>query len=98
MEDLPAADFEAILTTLGWYVWMGKYVFAHAGGIISTDSVCWESDQADPPGTPQLLDVIDIDKVCSDVPILAGQRRPILAVHVEVPEQLAGYRFEPPEE
>ncbi|NLS96375.1 MAG: hypothetical protein GXX96_29915 [Planctomycetaceae bacterium] len=96
MEDLPGASFEAILTTLGWYVWQGKYVFAHAGGIISADSACWESELDDPSGTPQLLDVIDIDKACSDVPILAGQHRPISAVHVRVPEQLAGYRPDPP--
>jgi len=97
MGDLQTAKREAVLTILGWYRWKGKPIFAHAGGIISSDDDRSECDHDDPSGTSQLVDLTDVDTACSDVPILAGQDRSITAIRVEVPQQFAKYRLNTPQ-
>lgn len=96
MEDLKSAERAAVVTCLGWYIWQGCSTFAHGGGIIRSEDFCLKCDQDGPNGTSQLLDLTDIDKACSDVPILAGADKPIEAVHVEVSEQLSRYTLSTP--
>ena len=97
MDDLRSASRVAILTHLGWHLWKGKPVFAHAAGTISSDSDLYQEDNIDSVGTAQLADLVDIDAACSDVPILAGHARPLDDVRVEVEhDRLSGYRLVPP--
>lgn len=96
MKDLETARRGAVLTALGWYRWKGRPVFAHAGGIISSDQDLSGCKPDAGSGTPQALDLVDIDKACSEVPILAGKHKPIDTVHVEVIQQLRDYHPLPP--
>ena len=97
MEDLPTASREAVLQCFGWYTWQGKPIFAHAGGILSADSDCFRSDSAESNGTSQLHDVVDVDKACSDVPILAGPSKPVSVVRVEAKQHFSKYQLTPPD-
>ena len=95
MGDLATAEREAILTVLGWYLWMKKPVFAHAGGVICSEV---DSSGIAPEtnfGTAKIHSLVDIDQVCSDVPILAGKHSPIKKLHVQVPEQFRKYCLQP---
>lgn len=96
MADLPDAKREAVVTSLGWFSWQGRPFFAHAGGIIGADSDLCRSEQEPFDGTSQASDIIDVDKACSDVPILAGKHRPVTAIHVTLKENHAHYRPCPP--
>ncbi len=96
MSDLAHAMRTAVLTTLGWYIWKGETIFAHAGGICSASPYFKKLDPTD-NGTAEVLDLIDIDVVCSETPILAGQNKPISDVLVEVPPQLAKYKLLKPD-
>lgn len=97
MLDLNKAIHIAVLTCLGWYIWKNKPVFAHAGGVICTDSDVSGSRVDRSIGTSQPHGLIDIDEVCSDVPILIDDEVSIEEIVVEVPEQFSKYRFEQPE-
>ena len=96
MGDLVHATREAILTVLGWYIWQNNPVFAHAGGVICSDVDSSGIKLETVFGTAKTGSLVDIDQLCSDVPILAGQRRPIEKVHVQVPEQFRKYRLQTP--
>lgn len=97
MLDLDKAKHYAAVTTLGWYVWKGKTVFAHAAGVICSESD-WSNAKEEPlTGTSQHFGIIDIDKACSDVPILMKPKIDIKNVVVVLPEQLNRYRLELPE-
>lgn len=96
MGDLVDAKREAILTVLGWYIWQKNPVFAHAGGVI-----CSEVDSSGIKletgfGTAKTGSLVDIDQVCSDVPILAGKYSAIKKLHVQVPQQFRKYRLQTP--
>ncbi len=95
MSDLSHATRTAVLTTLGWYIWKGETIFAHAGGICSASPYFKKADPTD-NGTAELLDLIDIDVECSEFPIMAGQHKPISDVLVEVPPQFAKYKLPKP--
>src|SRR5690606_22424915 len=97
MLDLNKAIHIAVLTCLGWYIWKNKPVFAHAGGVICTDSDVSGARADRSIGTSQPHGLIDIDEVCSDVPILIDNETSIKEIVVEVPEQFSKYRFEQPE-
>ncbi len=97
MADLAEATREAILTTLGWYIWKKKPVFAHAGGIIGSDSDVLNTVMEAACGTTQTQSLTDIDQACSDVPILGGNDSPIENIHVEVPRQFNKYRLQVPQ-
>lgn len=95
MSDLSHATRTAVLTTLGWYIWKGETISAHAGGICSASPYFKKVDPTN-NGTAELLDLIDIDVVCSEVPIMAGQYKPVSDVLVEVPPQFAKYKLPKP--
>ena len=96
MSDLSNAKREAIVTVLGWYIWNKSPVFVHGCGVICSVNDSARSQPANNIGTRKNHALVDIDQVCSDVPILAGKHRPIAKVHVQVPEQYRKYRLEVP--
>ncbi|MBS0205532.1 MAG: hypothetical protein JSS49_21725 [Planctomycetes bacterium] len=96
MGDLVHATREATLTVLGWYIWQKKPVFAHAGGVIRSEVDSSGIKLETGFGTVKNSSLVDIDQLCSDVPILAGQHRPIEKLHVQVPEQFRKYRLHTP--
>lgn len=96
MLDLAKAEHVAVVTTLGWFLWKGQPVYAHAAGIIRSDMDVSGAGAESPSGTPQTHGLKDIDAVCSEVPILIEKEIAISQVLVELPDQYAKYRFEPP--
>ncbi len=93
MEDVQTADQIAIVTELGWMMVNGDPVFADADGIVRSVSADPKCEWLDVNGTPQPLSLKDINAVCSEVPILAGNNRGIADVEVDVSLQLKKYRL-----
>ncbi|WP_437222410.1 hypothetical protein SH661x_002764 [Planctomicrobium sp. SH661] len=101
MRSIVHAEWEAIVATTGWYIWDGQYVFVNGEGVIRSDTPRIPYSDEGATGTSQLQNLIDVDRACSDVPILVKEKPKITKVTLVKSEQLSRYRLltsETPEE
>jgi len=97
MSDVANAEWEAMVTTTGWYQWNGKAVFVHAGGVIGSDNNRNMEHGSETIGTPQVNNIKDVNLICSDVPILSSKTQPIKDLSLMASERLSKYRLSIPQ-
>ncbi len=95
MQDAQTAPRVAIVNTIGWYRWNTKLLYAHADGMICSECRDLNEKACDPAATAQLMDLIELEEACSDVPILAANQG-LSEVRVELPPHLKRYRLVKP--
>ncbi|GAB5407326.1 MAG: hypothetical protein Aurels2KO_55570 [Aureliella sp.] len=97
LSELAAVECEAVLTATGWYRLLGREVFAHAKGLLCSEDFGTQGSVRNGIGTTQAISLLDVEAACSDVPLIGPASSAVRSVRVELPPQLEGTDFSPPE-